>query len=180
MERYISCEVHFKQSVSRKMKDSMFTNSGDHEKFRNLTPNWLEVQTEIRFKEAVTNLEPFVIEKKEQNLLNEWLKWWLARKEHIFRAFKDRECPKSNSSEVMHSSWVTTKRRHVTLYEPTIDDITEHLAIKQMLKDYGNGRFGGGTGRNIKELEARKLARKERVSSQIIANNDDAINIDFS
>ena len=180
MERYVSCEFHFKQSVNRKMKDSMFTNSEDREKFRNLTRNMLEAQTEMQFKTAVTNLEPFITEKKERNLLSEWLKWWLPRKEHIFRAFKDRECPESNLSEVIHSSWVATKRTHMTLYEATIDDIAEHVTIKQMLKAYGDGGFGGGTGPNFKELEARKLARKERVSSQIIANNDDAVNIYFS
>ena len=53
----------------------------------------------------------------------------------------------------------------MTLYEATIDDIAEHVTIKQMLKAYDDGGFGGGTGPNFKELEARKLARKERVSS---------------
>ena len=52
----------------------------------------------------------------------------------------------------------------MTLYEATFDDIAEHVTIRQMLKAYGNGGFGGGTGLNFKELEARKLARKERVS----------------
>ena len=52
--------------------------------------------------------------------------------------------------------------------------------INQMLKASGDGGFGGGTSSNFIELEARKLARKERVSSQIIANNDDVANIDFS
>ena len=78
MERYISCEFHFKQNVNRKMKDSMFTNSEDREKFRNLTCNMLAARTEIQFKTAVTNLEPFITEKRELNLLSEWLKWWLA------------------------------------------------------------------------------------------------------
>ena len=68
----------------------------------------------------------------------------------------------------------------MTLYETTIDDIAEHITIKLTFKAYGNDRFGGSTGFNFRELEARKLARKERLSSQIIANNDDAVNIDFS
>ena len=68
----------------------------------------------------------------------------------------------------------------MTLHKATIDDIAEHVTIKQMLKAQGDGWFRGGTGPNFKDLEARKLARKERVSSQIIANNDDAVNIDFS
>ena len=84
-------------------------------------------------------------------------------------------------SEVkIHSSWVTTKGTHITLYEATIGDIAEHVTIKQILKGYGNGELGVCTGSNFKELEARKLARNERISSQIIANNDNAINIDFS
>ena len=91
--------------------------------------------------------------------MSEWLKWWLAQKEHIFRAFKDHECSESNLSEVIYSSWVTTKRTHMTLYDATINDIVEHVTIKQMLKAYSDGGFGGGTGPNFKELEARKLAR---------------------
>ena len=75
MERYISCKFHIKQRINRKMKDSMFTNSEDREKFRNLTRNMSEAQTEIRFKTALTNLESFITEKKELNLLSEWLKW---------------------------------------------------------------------------------------------------------
>ena len=67
MERCISCEFHFKQRVNRKMNDSMFTNSEDREKFRNLTRNMLEAQTEIQFKTAVTNLESLITQKKERN-----------------------------------------------------------------------------------------------------------------
>ena len=75
MERCISCEFRFKQNVNRKVNDSMFTNSEHRQKFRNLTHNILEAQTEMQFKTAVTNLESFITEKKEQNLLSEWLKW---------------------------------------------------------------------------------------------------------
>ena len=64
VERSISCEFHFTQSVNRKMNDSMFTNSEDREKFRNLTRKMLEIQTEIQFKTAVTNLESFITERK--------------------------------------------------------------------------------------------------------------------
>ena len=69
MERCISCEFHFKQSVNRKMKDSIFTNSEDREKFRNLTRNMLKAQTEMQFKTAVTNLEQFITEKKRTQFI---------------------------------------------------------------------------------------------------------------
>ena len=75
---------------------------------------------------------------------------------------------------------MTRKRTHLTLYEATIDDIAEHVTIKQVPKAYRDVGFGGGSGPNFKELEARKLARKERVLSQIIANNDNDVNINFS
>ena len=54
------------------------------------------------------------------------------------------------------------------LYETTIDDIAEHVTIKQIFKAYGDGRIGGSTGPNFKKLEARKLARKKK---NIIPNN---------
>ena len=75
---------------------------------------------------------------------------------------------------------MTRKRTHLTLYEATIDDTAEHVTIKQVPKAYRDVGFGGGSGPNFKELEARKLARKERVLSQIIANNDNDVNINFS
>ena len=65
MERCISCEFHFKQIINRKMKDSMFTYLEDRDKFRSLTRNMLEAQTEILFKTAVTKLESFIIKKKK-------------------------------------------------------------------------------------------------------------------
>ena len=68
----------------------------------------------------------------------------------------------------------------MTLYEATIDDIAEHVTIKQMPKAYRDVGFRGGSGPNFKELEARMLARKERVLSQIIANNDNDVNVIFS
>ena len=40
MERGISYEFHFKQSVNRKMKDSMFINSENREKFRPWVNGW--------------------------------------------------------------------------------------------------------------------------------------------
>ena len=68
--------------------------------------------------------------------------------------------PESNLPEVIHSSWVATIRTHMTVYEATIDDISEHVTIKQMLKAYGDAGFARGTGPNFKELEAQILARK--------------------
>ena len=61
MERCISCQFRFKQSVNRKLK-TMFTNSERREKFRKLTRNKLEAQTKKQFKTTVTNLKSFIKE----------------------------------------------------------------------------------------------------------------------
>ena len=53
------------------MKDSTFTKSEHREKFRTLTRKMLEAQIEIQFETAVINLEPFITEIREQNLLSE-------------------------------------------------------------------------------------------------------------
>lgn len=45
------------------MKDSVFTNSKDREKFRKLLCKILEAQTELQFKIAVPHLEPFITQK---------------------------------------------------------------------------------------------------------------------
>ena len=42
----------------------MFTKSEDREKFRNLTRNMLEAQTEIQVKTVATNLESFITKKE--------------------------------------------------------------------------------------------------------------------
>ena len=70
-------------------------------------------------------------------------------KEHIFRAFKDTLSPHSNLAEVIHSSWASTKRTHLSIYECTLDDVAEFVTIKQMLKGYEEGNFRGVLGHHI-------------------------------
>ena len=79
-------------------------------------------------------------------------------KEHIFRAFKDTLSPHSNLAEVIHSSWVSTKRTHLSIYECTLDDVAEFVTIKQMLKGYEEGNFCGSTGPSYMQINSRKDA----------------------
>ena len=145
LHRCYSCEFHFKQSVKRRLKDPMF-NNGSRAKFQYLCKQMLESSNKANFKRSIQKLEDFLDEEPGHAKLKDWLNWWVLRKEHIFRAFKDILCPHSNLAEVIHSSWVSTKRTHLSIYECTLDDVAEFVTIKQMLKGYKEGNFGGGTG----------------------------------
>ena len=85
--------------------------------------------------------------------LSEWLKWWTSRKEHIFRAFKLTTAPASNLAEVIHSQWVSARKTHFSIYDAAVDDITEHITTKQMLRQFKDGGFIGGTGPSISTLQ---------------------------
>ena len=46
----------------------------------------------------------------------------------------------------MHSSRVTQKKTHLSIYRACTDDICKQVTTKQMLKGYEEGLFIGGTG----------------------------------
>ena len=110
IKRCVSCEFHFKQTVTRRLKDSMFSKSRTSDKFRTLSKGLLEAQTESQFHESMSLLESFIKEDPACLPLENWLKWWVSRKTHIFRAFKRKCSPETNLAELIRSSWVTQKR----------------------------------------------------------------------
>ena len=148
LHRCYSCEFHFKQSVNRTLQDPTF-NNGSSAKFQSLCKQMLESSNKANFKRSVQKLEDFLDEEPGHAKLKDWLNWWVLRKEHIFRAFKDTLSPHSNLAEVIHSSWVSTKRTHLSIYECTLDDVAEFVTIKQMLKGYEEGNFRGVLGHHI-------------------------------
>ena len=77
----------------------------------------LESSNKANFNSSIRKLEDFCDEEPGDEKLKHWLKWWVLRKEHIFRAFKDTLSPHSKLAEVIHSSWVSTKRPHLCIYE---------------------------------------------------------------
>ena len=81
----------------------MFTN-GSRAKFQSLCNQVLESSNKANFKRSVQKFEDFLDEEPRHQQLKNWLKWWVLRKEHIFRAFKDTLSPHSNLAEVINSS----------------------------------------------------------------------------
>ena len=103
-----------------------------------------------------------------------WLAWWVGHRHHIFRTFKRKMTSQTNLAEVVHFSWVTLQRTHLSLYESAIEDIAEQINIKQMLKAHDEGSFSGGTGPSSKTLQQRNEARANVMSSKILDAHEDA------
>ena len=74
IKRCVSCEFHFKQSVTRRLKDSMFSKSRTSDQFRTLSKGLLEAQTESQFHESMSMLESFIQEDPARLPLENWLK----------------------------------------------------------------------------------------------------------
>ena len=127
----------------------------------------LEAQTEVQFEDARTELRAFIDEKEKMQPSSNWLAWWVTRKEHIFRAFKRKNAPGSNLAEVVHSAWVTQKRTQLSFLESAVDETCDMITNKQMLKGYGDGSFGGGTGPSIQCLDKRKRARNDSILTKL-------------
>ena len=62
LKRYVSCEFHFKQSVNRRLRDSMFANQLFFDQFHTLSKGLLESQTEIQIEETLLRFHSFVRE----------------------------------------------------------------------------------------------------------------------
>ena len=134
---------------------------------RSLSWKLLESETTIQFEKACEGAVKFIEEKEKRKPLKEWLDWWLSREEHIFHAFKRTFSPQSNLAEVIHSSWVTQKRTHLSAYETTIDDISEMITVKQRWEGYADGSFHGGTDPSFITLQIRRKAREASTCSMI-------------
>ena len=67
-----------------------------------------------------------------------------------------------------HRQWVSARKTHLSIYDAAVDDITEHITIKQMLRQFKDGGFIGGTGPSISILQRRTFARKDKILSIII------------
>ena len=150
-------------------------NNGSRAKFQSLCKQMLESSSKANFKRSVQKLEDFLEEEPRHAKLKDWLNWWVLCKEHIFRAFKDTLSPHSNLVEVIHSSWVSTKRTHLSIYECTLDDVAEFVTIKQMLKGYEEGNFCGGTGPSYMQINSRKDARNIKASFIVVEEDSSPI-----
>ena len=59
--------------------------------------------------------------------------------------FKSKLSILSNLAELLDSSWVTQRRIQLSIYEACIDDISEQITVKQMLKSFEDVSLIRGT-----------------------------------
>ena len=58
------CEFQFRQSLNRRLKETVFSGDKSADIFRSLSKRMLEAQTEVQFEDAHTELRAFIDEKK--------------------------------------------------------------------------------------------------------------------
>ena len=73
--RCSSWEFHFKQSVNRRLKETIFSGDKLTDRFRSLSKRMLEAQIEVQFENSRTELRAFIDEKEKRQPLNNWLGW---------------------------------------------------------------------------------------------------------
>ena len=101
------------------------------------------------------------------------------KRAYVYRAFKCKNAPESNIAELVHSVWVTKKKKkkaQLSLFESAVDYICDMITTKQMLKGYGEGSFRGGTGPSIQPLDKRERARNDSILTQIMQPSSSYVN----
>ena len=87
VSKVVSCEFHFKQSVSRRSAKLHGTRKT---RFESLARALLEANTVSVFEKKRAELIRFIKEKpEEKQILTPWIQWWEDRKTHTLRAFKN-------------------------------------------------------------------------------------------
>lgn len=83
--------------------------------------------------------------------LRDWLKWWEARKSHIFRAFKGTsKPPHMNLAETGHSTWAKSGACNLTLVDAARHDVGENIRLEKLLQGFLDGSIRPtGKGPNV-------------------------------
>jgi len=91
VNRMVSCEFHFKQSVQRHAK---YLKPSDASDFICLAEKMLTAVIMSDFNDICQSMQQFV---QDHDCLKDWYGWWYKRRMHIFRAttFTDPTWPRS-------------------------------------------------------------------------------------
>ena len=156
VSKVVSCEFHFKQSVSRRSAKLHGTRKT---RFESLAHALLEANMVSVFEKKRAELNRFIKEKPgEKQILAPWIKWWENRKTHIFRAFKNSlNAPRMNMAETGHSTWVKSGAVQLSLVDAARHDVGGNLRLEKTVKRFMEGSLkSSGRGPSNKEV-IRKL-----------------------
>ena len=109
LERVVSCEIHYKQSVRRRSKN---LDGSSCELFLKISDLMLTVLTVNDFELQCSEMKTFI---KDHPILQDWFNWWYLRRTHIFRCFKPTSAPATNLAEVGHAKLSTVGRQYMSL-----------------------------------------------------------------
>jgi hypothetical protein len=141
LNRTVSCEFHYKQSVqrhSRTLGDSVAA-----DEFVTLADALLMALGFSDFNEACVKMSSFMA---EHSSLADWYKWWYTRQTHIFRAFKPVDAPASNLAEVAHAKLQSVGRQYMSLLEAAREDVASAIRQETEIKLFEHGLPTGGRG----------------------------------
>ena len=162
VDRAISCERHWGFSVDRNAKKLL--GEGNKQEYRVLHSAVLKSSTKNMYEKAKAQLETFI---DKHPSLNNWWKWWEARRSHVFHAFKHGfNTPKSNLAEVHHSRWHHINAENPTLIQACREDVAESIKVKRQLEGYQMGAYKGGCGPSAADIQRRRhLDQKKHASA---------------
>ncbi len=145
VNKTVSCEFHFKQSVICQIKYLHGIKS--RTEFKKIADKLLTSVTTVGFEQALDNLNKFMNKKPNKRaFLVNWLNWWHQHKEHFARAFKPTGAALVNMSEAYHSAYATTGSRGVKLVDAAYKDVALALRLERSLELFGQGVKCNGSG----------------------------------
>lgn len=141
VNRTVSCEFHYRQSVHRHARTLGDSVAADE--FVILADAMLMALGVNDFNEACAKMSSFT---SEHSSLADWYKWWYTRRTHIFRAFKPVNAPASNLAEVGHAKLQSVGRPYMSLLEAAREDVASAIRQDTEIKLFENGLPTGGRG----------------------------------
>lgn len=176
VSKVVSCEFHFKQSVSRRSAKLHGTRKT---RFERLAHALLEASTVSIFEKKRAELNRFTKEKPdEKQILTPWIEWRENRKTHIFRAFKNSlNAPRMNMAETGHSTWVKSDAVQLSLVDAARHDVGENPRLGKTVNRFMEGSLkSSGKGPSSKEVD-RKL--REGQLQRVRAYGREILEVDF-
>ena len=166
LERVVSCEFHYKQSVQRQANKL----GVDSTKFKLVANDMLLAPTVQQFKLACSEMQSILTNNSQ---LQGWYRWWYDRRTHIFAAFKVAGAPASNLAEVGHSKLQSVGRCYMSILESAREDVACALRQEAQMKVFTSGLPVGGRGRNYTQRKAMEYKAGMKRAAAYAAELDD-------
>jgi len=165
IDRVVSCEFHYKQSVQRHAKRV----GSSKELFISIAERMLTALSMTQFEVISSEMKCFI---SEHTILSDWFQWWYDRRTHIFKAFKPAGAPASNLAEVGHAKLAAVGRRYMSLLETAREDVAGAIRQDAEINLFNEGLLKGGRGKNSNERRSstyqEELRRAQAYGAEVV------------